>query len=272
MRANTTDKGTPTKHTHFNLLSISIILGSSLLYTKVSADDSYDIGSGNPGLKVIARSSDPNAVVIYHELPETPFGGFVGVFMTNENIHVIVDRGYGFQKADMLSLTAGVPLELYPFGSNSAFTDEIGAMEIMKPPVWLQGPPGIGYMLISNNLTIFTNVQQLARAKYHLNNDEIFLGFLDNKIFFCKNGSGPTKVFWREQGSPGEYYYRMPKAVRDVFGVTKAFAPDKDVGFVVLRPTQLVWPPWDNWFLPPYHDDFIEISLLKGKLVQNTKQ
>jgi hypothetical protein len=228
----------------------------------VNAGSFSDIGCGNPGLKVIAKQRDPSAIVIYHELPETPFGGFAGVFMTNENIQVIVDHGFGFHK-DMDSFTAGVPLELYPFGPNSAFTDEIGATEIMTPPVWLSGPPEVGYRLINNALTIFTNVQQEAQMQYHLHKDEIFLGFVEGKVFFCKNK--PVKVFWREPGSQKEYYYDLPKAVIDIFGVTKAISPGKDIGFVVIRKK----PYFSSIWLPPKEDVFIEISLSSGKLVRS---
>jgi hypothetical protein len=185
--------------------------------------------------------------------------------MTNENIQVIVDHGFGFHK-DMDSFTSGVPLEIYPFGANSAFVDETGAMGIMKPPVWLRGPPEVGYTLIGSDLTIFTNVQEQARMKYHLQSDEVFLGFVKGKVFYCKKN--PSKVFWREPESQREYYYHLPRAVVDIYGVTKALDPHKDFGFVVLRPTPLVWPPWDNWFLPPRSDGFIEISVSKGKLVR----
>lgn len=235
-----------------------------LLSIHASAGDFTNIGCGNPGLKVIAKQLDPNAVVIYHELPETPFGGFVGVFMTNENIQVIVDHGFGFHK-DMNSFTSGIPLELYPFGTNSALVDEAGAMGIMRPPVGPTGPPEVGYKLIGSSLTIFTNVQEQARMKYHLQSNEVFLGSVNGEVFYCKEN--PAKVFWREPESQTEYYYQLPRAVVNIYGVTKAFDPHKDIGFVVLRPTPLVWPPWDNWFLPPRSDGFIEISLSNGKLV-----
>jgi hypothetical protein len=237
---------------------------SALLILTVGAVEPPNIGSGNPGLKVITRSGNPNSIVIYHELPETPFGGSIGVWMTNENIQVIVDHGYRFQKAEMLSLTSGAPLELYPFATHSAFTDDIGAMSIMKPPVWLSEPPEVGYRLIGDDLTTFTNVQEQAQMKYHLHSNEFFLGFVDGKVFFIKDN--PVNVFWREPGSQKEYYYHLPRAVIDIFGVTKALDPDKDIGFVVFRHVRR-WP-WDSLFLAPYEQGFIQISLSKGKLVR----
>jgi hypothetical protein len=238
---------------------------SALLILTVSAVEPPNIGSGSPGLKVVTRPGNSNAIVIYHESPESPIGGPIGAWATNYNFQVIVDHGYGFLKQKTNSLTIGGPLELYPFATNSAFTDDVGAMRIMKPPVWLQGPPEVGYRFIGSDLTIFTNVQQQAQMKYHLHSNEFFLGFVDGKLFFFKNN--PVKVFWREPGSRKVYCYHLSRAVIDIFGVTKAIDPNKDVGFVVFRH---VWRwPWQSLFLGPYEQDFIQISLSKGKLVRS---
>jgi hypothetical protein len=135
----------------------------------------------------------------------------------------------------------------------------------MKPPVWLSEPPEVGYRLIGGDLTIFTNVQQQAQMKYHLHSNEFFLGYVDGKVFFIKDN--PVKVFWREPGSQKEYYYHLPRAVIDIFGVTKALDPDKDIGFVVFRHVRR-WP-WDSLLLAPYEQDFIQISLSSGKLLRS---
>jgi hypothetical protein len=249
----------------FPLVGVVMFLFSSFLFNDVNAAGLSNIGSGSPGLKVVTRPGNSNAIVIYHELPETPFGGSLGVWMTNETIQVIVDHGYRFQKAEMLSFNSGVPLQLYPFGPNSAFTDEVGVMGIMKPPVWLNGPAEVGFTLINSNVTKFSNVQEEAQMKYHLRKDEIFLGFIDGRVFFCK--SDPAKVFWQEQGSQKEYCYHLSRSVVNVYGVTKALRPDKDVGFVAFRKTWHVFP--DNLFLEPVEDVFIEISVSRGKLVRS---
>jgi hypothetical protein len=261
------------------VLSILVVFLPFLLSIPANADDFSNIGSGNPGLKVMTipsgvsyaiwmacRESGPNVpIVIYHEAPEN-FGGFTSPQITNETIQVIVDRGFHL-KRETLYTCGSIPIQLFPFAANSAFTDDGGATEIMKPPVWLSGPPEAGFTLINSNLMIFTNVQQEAQMKYHLHSDEIFLGFIDGRVFFCKNN--PQKVFWREQGSQKEYYYHLPRAVIDIYGVTKALQPDKDVGFVVCRKTWHVFPT--NLFLAPVEDGFIEISFTNGKLVNSNE-
>jgi hypothetical protein len=150
---------------------------------------------------------------------------------------VIIDQGHRFQKADLLSLISGHgflgpnglslisggPVQLYPFGPNSGFTDEVGVKNIALAKNPLTRPGGIydpletGYILTNGNLTIFTNVLEQAQVIYHLHSDEVFLGSIDNKIFFCKGVfKKRDKIFWREQGSQTEYYYQMPRAVLDV--------------------------------------------------------
>lgn len=252
----------------FSFVRVVTLFFAFFWCANVNADDFSNIGSGSPGLRVITRARNPNAIGIYRILPETPFGGGpISGGATNETIQVIVDHGYGFQKTDML--TIGTLLPLYPFASNSAFTDEAGIEWFSQSSNdWATSSScAVGYTLTNGSLSVFTNVQQVARAKYHLNNDEIFLGFIDNRVFFCKNLLKPAKVFWREQGSQKEYYYRLPKSVVNIYGVTKALQHDKDVGFVAFRH---VWRwPWDSLFLAPYEDDFVEMSLSSGKLVRS---
>jgi hypothetical protein len=249
----------------FSFVRVVILFFAFFVRANVNADDFSNIGSGNPALKVVTRPGNSNAIVIYHESPESPIGGPICAWATNYNFQVIVDHGYGFLKQKTNSLTIGGPLELYPFATNSAFTDGAGAMQIMKLQVWLSGPPEVGYRLIGNDFTTFTNVQEQAQMKYHLHSDEFFLGLVDGKVFFIKDN--PVNVFWREPGSQKEYYYHLPRAVIDIFGVTKAVDPDKDIGFVVFRHVRR-WP-WDSLFLAPYGQDFIQISLSKGKLVRS---
>jgi hypothetical protein len=247
---------------NLTLVGLVVLFICLFLSEGVYADSFLNIGCGNPGLKVTSRPFDANAVVIYHETPEIPIGGSIGPDMTNEIIQVIVDHEYHFQKESMVGLGSGIPLQLYPYAPNSAFTDPAGED-------WSWGNSNrwsleeTGYTFKNGNLTTFTNVQQMARIKYHLSNDEIFLGFLDDRVFFCKNGFRSSKVFWREQGSQKEYYYRMPRAVLDLYGVTKALHQHKDVSIVVFRKVWRFVP-----FLEPFEITFMEIPLSEGKLVR----
>jgi hypothetical protein len=268
-----------------------VVVLSFIFSATAKADETINIGSGSPGLRVMVTSeegimsqSNFNAVVIYRELPETPMSCSTDVEWTNVTNQVIIDQGHRFQKADLLSLISGHgflgpnglslisggPVQLYPFGPNSGFTDEVGVKNIALAKTPLTRPGGIydpletGYILTNGDLTIFTNVQEQAQVIYHLQSDEVFLGSIDNKTFFCKGVfKKGGKIFWREQGSQTEYYYQMPKAVLDVFGVTKALHPDKDVGFVVFRHVWR-WPSFP-WPLEPYEYAFVEVSFSQGK-------
>jgi hypothetical protein len=250
----------------FSFVRVVILFLAFFLRANVNADDLSNIGSGSPGLRVITRVGNSNKIGIYRILPETPFGAGIGSGATNGTIQVIVDQGYNFQKAERL--TVGTLLPLYPFASNSAFTDEVG-IEWFWPSSndWaISSSRAVGYALTDGSLTVFTNVQQVARAKYHLNSDEIFLGLIDDRVFFCKNLLRPAKIFWREQGSQEVYCYHLPGSVVNIFGVTRALRRDKDVGFVILRKVWRMFP--NNLFLAPYEDAFIEISFSNGKSVR----
>ena len=245
-------------------LTIVVIFLSVLLNATVHAAEPPNIGSGYPGLKVATRVGDANAIVIYTDEPDLV--GPVGlVGMKNRKINVIIDHGFHFQK-DSIEIPQPIPQQLYPFDSNSVFTSEIGSNDSDAKQYAAAGgtPPWpVGYRLVDGHLTVFTNVQEAAEAKYHLTNDEMFLGFVDSRIFFCKRAFKPAVVFWREQDSQQAYSFAMPRGVVDIFGVTRGI--QKDVGFVVLRKAA--------WHLhpAPYEKDFIEIKLSSGKLMRPNK-
>jgi hypothetical protein len=60
-------------NTSSGIIRFAVIV-SFLFSVSANADETLNIGSGNPGLKVIAKQGNPNAVVIYHELPERLLG------------------------------------------------------------------------------------------------------------------------------------------------------------------------------------------------------
>jgi hypothetical protein len=191
----------------------------------VNVAKSPSIGSGNPGLKVAARGTNADAVVIYQDEPET-VGIGLQAGMMDRKIMVIYDKGYNFRQQDMEN-----PDQLYPFDQDSTFTSSGGSWDQLGKN-WDYTPRGAsGLRLANGGLTTFTNIQAAAEAKYHLSNDETFLGFIDNKVFFWR-GFNPTRVFWRERDSQEVYYYTMPKQLIDIYGVTRGI--QKDVCFVTF--------------------------------------
>lgn len=224
---------------------------SALPMASVNVTLSPSIGSGNPGLKVATRGTNSNAIVIYQDEPETVGNGLQGGMM-DRKIKVIFDRGYNFRQEDM-----EIPEQLYPFDSDSAFTSTGGSWDPLGRN-WEYIPRGTsGFRLANGDLTTFTNVQMAAEAKYHLNSDEAFLGFIDNKVFFWR-GFNPTRVFWRERDSQEVYYYIMPKQVIDIYGVTKGI--QNDVCFVAFGKSTGLFS------YSPYEERLVQINFSGGRI------
>jgi hypothetical protein len=223
------------------------------------AADFASLGSGDPRLKVATKTTNANAIVIYQDEQVTAgIGGLGG--MQDRTITVVVDHGFHFRKNSQDIRVDNVPLQLFPFDCNSAFTSEIGAVDPNAEACVSNGgtPPwSIGYRLENGRLTTFTNVQTEAAAKYHLNQGDIFLGCINSRVFFCKNRFHPAVVFCRDEDNQHEFYFKMPRKVVDIFGVTRGV--QNDFGFVVLQGA--------TWHLhpSPYEKQFIELSFSNAK-------
>lgn len=222
-----------------------MLLGTSSVLGK---RDILKIGSGNPGLKVAINKS--KAVVIYQDEPFTVGAGAMGG-AKSRNIDVIFDNDFHFEK-DSLPMSD----QLYPFDADSAFTCDGGSWGSTFK-TWEYVPrDSTLYRLTEGKLEISSDVQLKAKAKYGLKGDTVFLGFIDNKIFYWK-GFDPSRIFWRSTDSRIIYTINMPKGVIDIHGATRGI--QKDIGFVVFRKSPGII------HYSPYTFDFIEISLGKGK-------
>jgi hypothetical protein len=211
------------------------------------AGEAGKIGSGNPGLKAVSKN--PAGIAIYQDEPETVGNGLMGGFRTR-HIRVIVDQGYGFNQENM---DVNGLKQLYPFDPDSAFSCSGGQWG--SPSNWQYEPrTSTLYRTNENKVEVTQDVQEMARAKYNLTPNEVFLGYIDGKVFYWRSFD-PSRVFWKEHGSHIELSVPMPAGIIDIYGATRGIR--KDIGFVVFRKSQGLIQ------YSPYTSDFVEISLSK---------
>jgi hypothetical protein len=235
------------KYRHIFAPFVAAVILSGTLASTVAAVELPGLGSGDPGLKVATRGAD--AIVIYKDEAETVGVGLIGG-MESRKIEVLIDRQYHFQQNRM-----DIPRQLYPFDAESAFTCEGGAWSADFKH-WQYTPRRCSaFRLVDGQLTTFTDVQKVAAEKYRLGADEVFLGLIDNRVFFWR-GFNPARVYWRQFGDDSVYSVDMPKDVIDLFGATRGIRGD--VGFVVFRKSTGFFSH------SPYTHGFTEIFLSKG--------
>ena len=145
-----------------------------------------------------------------------------------------------------------IPSQLFPLDTTSAFTCDGGRWSTDFKR-WQYTPrESTGWRLVDGQLTMIDDVQKQAAREYQLAPDEMFLGLIDNRIFYWRDFN-PSRVFWRKFGNDAVYSAGMPRGVIDLFGATKGIR--RDVGFVVFRRSPGI-PLYS-----PYRVDFMEISL-----------
>jgi hypothetical protein len=231
------------------MYSSSIVLALLSMGFFVRPAAGQTIGSGDPGLKVVIGNSD--SVAIYQDEPQT-FGVGLQGGMAKRRILVIVDQGYGFNQRAM-----DIPKQLFPFDSEAAFTCSGGRWALPPGPHRFDYTPRkyVGYRLVDGRLTVFTDVQKEAGAKYRLSPGEEFLGSVDSRVFYWKDFD-PSKVYWRDQTTTKTYSLALPEGVIDLYGVARGLK--QDIRLLTLRKSHRLF----NY--SPYTDEVIEIPLSKG--------
>lgn len=232
----------------FSALVLLIVLGGIIEAARATSP-LLDLGSGHPGLKVATRGAE--AVVIYRDEPKTVGAGLQGGMATRD-IVVLIDRQYQFRRDQM-----DIPQQLFPLDENSAFTCEGGSWSSDFKHWEYRRRHWAGYRLVEGQLTTIADVQKTAAEKYRLESGEMFLGFIDGRIFFWKNFD-PTRVYWRKLGNATVYRVSMPNGIVDLYGATRGI--QKDIGFVAFRKS----PGFFHYSL--YEHDFVEIHLKDGVL------
>jgi len=226
------------------LIAGALITATMAVATSPSGDD---LGNGDPGLKVATRGA--GSAVIYRDEPQTVGVGLRGGMMSR-NIEVIVDQGYGFNKQSM-----DIPSQLYPLDAVTAYTCSGGSWSSDFKHWDYSRRKTIGYKLVSGQLTVVPDAQKVAAEKYSLGKGEIFLGYIDGRIFYWRDFD-PNYIYWRKPPEAKVYAASIPSGVIDLYGATRGIK--KDIGFVVFRKSS------GPLSYSPYTDDFIEITLADG--------
>ena len=232
-----------------------------------------NLGSGEPGLKIIFKTT--NQCVIYVDEPWTVGPGSVGG-MSHRHIDVLFDGTYGLKK--MLQNrqwpSTDMPEQLYPFDDETVFTCE-GCAKFPNDRIYKTNSMGesisddgktLGFPRVTavfstntESILISHDVYAMARLRYGLTTNQLFLGKLGANIFYWEVRN-PRKVFFRSvAGDKAANYFELPRGMIDLFGVTKPLKKTGDVGFSVLR--------WSKGFFSssPCEFAFIEVSYKNAK-------
>lgn len=120
------------------------------------------------------------------------------------------------------------------------------------------------------HILVSDDVYDLARVRYGLTTNQWFLGKVGTNIYYWETGK-PNIVYYRAtEETQATYYFKLPKADNEIFGVKKALSSNKDVGFCVDR--TLSWfEVIKNFGTAAGQPAFIEFSLKNGKQVKRNK-
>ena len=214
-----------------------------------------NLGSGQPGLRIIYNATNQYIIYIDEFLDESWEVGDDWLHnYPKRQIQVLTERNFGFW--------TGYVQDLYPFDEQTAFT--CGAA-----PGWSSDYKTFNYWprytrVFSTSVTnvdsimVSKDVYALARSRYGLTTNQLFLGKIGTNIFYWETRV-PTKVYYRTtEEKQAMNYFNLPKGVVDVDGVTKALSTNMDVGFFATRKS--------GWLdVAPYHFTFIEVSFKNAK-------
>ena len=222
-----------------------------------------NLGSGDPGLHVIYNTT--NQYVIYlndHWEVGNVHSGAYAVDLSQGNY----PRRHILLKA-VQDIYGGEPEELYPFDEETAFTCNGGAGWSPDGKTYHYWPRKTQVFSTNENaILISTDVYRLAHARYGLKTNELFLGKIGTNIFYWKPPD-TMKVFYRDTNESGAIkFFKLPKHIRDIFGITSALISKKDVAICVSRRTSgLVVVS------SPYEDAVFEFSFRDAKPVKGSQ-
>jgi len=232
-----------------------------------------NLGSGEPGLHIIYNTT--NQYVIFLDEPWTVGDGLFGGY-DKRKIQVLTDRNFGLKEMiQTRTWGEGDVLELYAFDKQTAFTCQGDS----KPPdgqIYTSNSMGLYtsadgkrvyiprtsqvFYANGDNILVSDDVYALARSRYGLTTNQLFLGRIGTNIFYWETRN-PTRVYYHtDEKTQPTNYFKLPKGIIDIDGVTKAIK--KDVGFVVLRKSKGFFHYSPNEFA------FIEVSFKDAKQVK----
>jgi hypothetical protein len=195
---------------------------------------SVNLGSGEPGLKIIYKAS--NQFVIFLDEPWTVGEGLIGGYYQRD-IEVVAEQNYGLKEKLLSRTWHDFPKQLYAFDEQTAFTCDGGAGWSSDGKIWNYWPRTTKVFAISSNgISVSDDLYAGARARYGLTTNQLFLGRIGTNIYYWET-QNPRRIYFRSVGGENaSNYFPLPKAVIDIFGVTKGVTKmHKDLAFVVFR-------------------------------------
>ncbi|HSY44162.1 MAG TPA: hypothetical protein VK811_09630 [Candidatus Acidoferrum sp.] len=218
-----------------------------------------DLGNGRPGLSIIYESSNEYCVFVDEALEKSwKSGDDWDADYRFGPIKILAESNFGSEKLDPNNIVHYNTKDLFPFNEQTVFTGDgfFGAKWFPRET--------LVFSANSAGLLLSKDVYALARARYGLMTNQWFLGKIGTNIFYWET-ENPAKVYFRSANDEHPiYYFKLPKAVDQVFGVKKAVSFNKDVGFCVLR--KLSWfEVFENCGTAQAQPTFIEFSLKNAK-------
>lgn len=254
---------------------ISFLFAGAACLPLFAADSlSLNLGSGNPGLHVIYNTA--NQYVIFLDEPWTVGSGLIGGY-DKRNIQILADRNFGLKEMIRTRTWGqGDVLQLYAFDEQTAFTCEGDS----KPPDGqVYTTNGMGYYDSADGRKVYfprktqvfsTNAESivssddvyaLARSRYNLTTNQLFLGRIGTNVFYWETREA-AKVYYHAAEDPhATNYFKLPKGIIDICGVTKAVSANKDVGFELLRKSKGLFHYAPNEFVS------VEVSFKNAKQI-----
>jgi hypothetical protein len=238
------------------------------------AESSHMLGGGEPGLKIAIDFKNTNQFAIYIDEPWT-VGPGLAAGIDERHIDVLLDHDYQFkEKLHSKNERIDIPEQLYPFDEQEAFTCE-GDSSFLNDRIYKTNSfyecisddgKTLGFLRVTavystnaESILISNDVYALARLRYGLTTNQLFLGRIATNIYYFEKGN-PRKIFYRGTAETNAVnYFALPKGVLDLYGVTKAVSTNNDIGFVLVRNSVGFFHYSPNEFA------FVEFSFKKAK-------
>ncbi len=193
--------------------------------------------------------------------------GLIGGF-DKRNIQIIADLNFGLkEKLRSRSWFEGDVMELYAFDEQTAFTCDGGAG--WRPPnyrsynYWPRKTKV--FSTNADNIFVSDDVYALARSRYGLTTNQLFLGKIGTNIFYWETQNSSMVYYRAAEGAQTANYFKLSKRVIDIDGVTKSVSTNMDVGFFTFSKST-------GWFhYSPYTGEFIEVSFKNAKQMKGNQ-
>lgn len=223
-----------------------------------------DLGCGDSALHICYESAHQYLIFLAGDPPQVRdmdihSGGYFVGWLKHRTI--LTSEGHPTNEKDG-------PFQLFPFGVQSAFTCPFGgdgwasaddAYDAAKYRYW---PRETRVFSVSNTdgpcTLVSENVYSLACSMYGLATNQLFLGRIGTNIFYWET-QNPRKVYYRGVvETKTAAYFKLPKCVLDIYGVTKPLRSNKDVGIWAMRRLSR----WGHWIIigAPFEENVFEYS------------